>query len=102
MFNTLQRAAVWSDDETISLEAISDAILLSPRGLHGGHDILNQPLDSGVELEALMAQVARHYIQRALAHTRNNKTQAARLLGFGNYQTFTNWMNRFGVGHPEK
>ena len=102
LLNTLQRAAVWSDDETISLEAISDAILLSPRVLHGEHDILNRPLDSGVELEALMAQVARHYIERALAHTRNNKTQAARLLGFGNYQTFTNWMNRYGVGHPEK
>lgn len=102
LLNTLQRAAVWSDDETISLEAITDAILLSPRVLHGEHDILERPLDSGVELEALMAQVARHYIERALVHTRNNKTQAARLLGFGNYQTFTNWMNRYGVGHLEK
>ena len=102
LLNTLQRAAVWSDDETISLEAITDAILLSPRALPGEHDILNRSLDSGVELESLMAQVARHYIERALAHTRNNKTQAARLLGFGNYQTFTNWMNRYGAGHPEK
>ena len=102
LLNTLQRAAVWSDDETISREAISDAILLSPRSLPGEHDLLNRSLDSGVELEALMAQVARHYIERALTHTRNNKTQAARLLGFGNYQTFTNWMNRYGAGHPEK
>jgi DNA-binding NtrC family response regulator len=31
LLNTLQRAAVWSDDETISLEAITDALLLSPR-----------------------------------------------------------------------
>ncbi len=102
LLNTLQRAAVWSDDETISLEAITDALLLSPRVLPGDQNILNRSLDSGVELEALMAQVARHYIERALAHTRNNKTQAAKLLGFGNYQTFTNWMNRYGVGHPEK
>ncbi len=102
LLNTLQRAAVWSDDETISAEAVTDAILLSPRTLPGEHDILNRPLESGIELDALMAQVARHYIERALAHTRNNKTQAARLLGFGNYQTFTNWMNRHGVGCPEK
>jgi DNA-binding NtrC family response regulator len=102
LFNTLQRAAVWSDDETISPDAISDALLLSPRTLDGEQEILNRPLESGVELEALMGQVARHYIERALAHTRNNKTQAARLLGFGNYQTFTNWMNRHGVEHPEK
>jgi DNA-binding NtrC family response regulator len=102
LLNTLQRAAVWSDGETISAEAVTDAILLSPRTLPGEHDILNRPLESGIELDALMAQVARHYIERALAHTRNNKTQAARLLGFGNYQTFTNWMNRHGVGCPEK
>jgi DNA-binding NtrC family response regulator len=31
LLNTLQRAAVWSDERTISLEAIKDAILLSPR-----------------------------------------------------------------------
>jgi DNA-binding NtrC family response regulator len=97
LLNTLQRAAVWSDDESISLEAIKDAILLSPKTLRGDDGILNRPVESGLELEALMTQVARHYIERALDHTRNNKTQAAKLLGFSNYQTFTNWMNRYGV-----
>ena len=97
LFNTLQRAAVWSDDEAIGMEAIKDAILLSPKALPGADGILNRPVESGFDLESLMAQVARHYIERALDHTRNNKTQAAKLLGFGNYQTFTNWMNRHGV-----
>jgi len=41
--------------------------------------------------------VAADYLARALEHTRDNRSQAARLLGFGNYQTFTNWMNRHGV-----
>lgn len=90
LLNTLQRAAVWSDDEAISQEAIKDAILLSPKTLQGDDGILNQPVESGLDLEALMTQVARHYIERALDHTRNNKTQASKLLGFGNYQTFTN------------
>jgi len=97
LLNTLQRAAVWSDDEAISQEAIKDAILLSPKALQGDDGILNQPVESGLDLEALMTQVARHYIERTLDHTRNNKTQASKLLGFGNYQTFTNWMNRYGV-----
>lgn len=97
LLNTLQRAAVWSDIETIGLEAIKDAILLSPKALAGSDGILNRPVESGLQLEALMAQVARHYMERALDHTRNNKTQAAKLLGFGNYQTFTNWMNRYGA-----
>lgn len=70
---------------------------MSPKALPGEDGILNRPVESGLELETLMARVARHYIERTLAHTRNNKTQAAKLLGFGNYQTFTNWMNRYGV-----
>jgi transcriptional regulator with PAS, ATPase and Fis domain len=97
LLNTLQRAAVWSDDDVIGLEAIKDAVQLSPKSVPGAENILNRPVESGIELEALMAQVARHYIERTLDHTRNNKTQAAKLLGFGNYQTFTNWMNRYGV-----
>ena len=97
LLNTLQRAAVWSDDESISLEAIKDAILMSPKSLQGGDGVLNRPVESGLDLEALMTQVARHYIERALDKTRNNKTQASKLLGFSNYQTFTNWMNRYGV-----
>ncbi len=97
LLNTLQRAAVWSDDEVIGAEAIKDAIQLSPRAVPGADNILNRPVESGLELELLMAQVARHYIERALEHTHNNKTQAAKLLGFSNYQTFSNWMTRYGV-----
>ncbi len=97
LFNTLQRAAVWSDDETIGVEAIKDAILLSPKALAGSDGILGQALEPGVALEEMMAKVARHYIERALEYTRNNKTQAAKLLGFGSHQTFTNWMSRYGV-----
>lgn len=97
LLNTLQRAAVWSDEETISQEAIRDAILVAPAGPRGGDGILNRPLDSAIALEDLMASVARHYLQRALDQTKGNKTQAAALLGFRNYQTLTNWMDKYGV-----
>ena len=97
LLNTLQRAAAWSDDEVIGADAIKDAIQLTPRTAAGADNILNRPVESGIKLESLMAQVARHYIERALATTGNNKTQAAKLLGFSNYQTFSNWMNRYGV-----
>lgn len=97
LLNTIQRAAVWSDDESIGLEAIKDAILLSPMALHCEDEILNRPVESGIDLEMLMAQVARHYIERTLDHTRNNKAQASKLLGFANYQTFINWMKRYGI-----
>ena len=97
LLNTLQRAAVWSDEETIGADAMRDAILVAPSGGESNNDVLNHPLESGVKLEEIMAAVARHYIELALERTRGNKTQAAKLLGFGNYQTFTNWMNRHGA-----
>lgn len=97
LLNTLQRATISSDDETIHLETIKEAILLSPQALPGTNDILNRSIEPGLNLETLMAKVAKHYIERTLDHTRGNKTQAARLLGFSNYQTLTNWMNRYGI-----
>ncbi|MBK8762408.1 MAG: sigma 54-interacting transcriptional regulator [Sulfuritalea sp.] len=97
LLNTLQRAAVWSDDEMIGQEAIKDATLLSPKEATSNDPILNRPLDSGLALEELMAGVARHYLQRALDLTKGNKTQAAGLLGFRNYQTMGNWMEKYDV-----
>jgi transcriptional regulator with PAS, ATPase and Fis domain len=100
LLNTLQRAAVWSDDETIGQEAIRDAIMITPKAQTENDGILNRPLDSVLGLEELMAGVARHYLQRALEQTKGNKTQAAALLGFHNYQTLTNWMARYKVSPP--
>ena len=97
LLNTLQRAAVWSDDETVGQEAIRDAILVTPKGQASNDSILNRPLNSVLALEDLMAGVARHYLQRALEQTKGNKTQAAALLGFRNYQTLTNWMEKYEV-----
>jgi transcriptional regulator with PAS, ATPase and Fis domain len=97
LLNTLQRAAVWSDDDTINLEAMRDAILVAPKVQKGHGDILDRPITDGVPLEDLMAEVACHYIKRALDQTHNNKTQAANLLGLGSYQTLTNWMNRYDI-----
>jgi transcriptional regulator with PAS, ATPase and Fis domain len=99
LLNTLQRAAVWSDDDTISQEAIKEAILVTPKGDNNNDSILNRPLDSGLKLEEIMANVARHYLRRALKQTKGNKTKAAEILGFRNYQTLTNWMEKYNVEH---
>lgn len=99
LLNTLQRAVVWSDDETIDQEAIRDAILVTPKARSDNDAILNRSLESGFVLEDMLANVARHYLQRALEQTKGNKTQAAALLGFRNYQTLTNWMAKYKVGN---
>ena len=97
LLNTLQRASAWSDEESISAEAMRDAILVARPAAQGQEDILGQSIEDGVALEDVLARVARHYIERALAHSHHNKTQAASLLGLGSYQTLTNWMRRYGL-----
>jgi DNA-binding NtrC family response regulator len=96
LVNTLHRAAVWSDDDEISLEAMREAILISPK-LTDGTDVIGRPIEGGVQLELLMSRVARHYLTRALEHTHGNKTRAAELLGIGSYQTLSNWIEKYGL-----
>lgn len=97
LLNTLQRASVWSDDDVIGAEAMRDAILVTPRKAGSGAEVLGRPIEGGVPLEELMAEVARHYLKRALEHTHNNKTRAAELLGMGSYQRLTNWIEKYEI-----
>ncbi|MDP2316689.1 MAG: sigma 54-interacting transcriptional regulator [Pseudomonadota bacterium] len=95
LLNTLHRAAIWSGGDTITDEDIESSILAVPGGSIDG--ILDRPLGEGLDVEALQAIVARHYLQRALAEADGNKTKAAALVGLASYQTLTNWLKRYGV-----
>jgi transcriptional regulator with PAS, ATPase and Fis domain len=93
--NTLTRAAIWSPVTTIDLEDIRDAML--PMAQAGGDGLLGKPLIDGINLSNLMEKLAQHYLKRALAEVNGSKTKAAELLGFSNYQTFTNWLKKYRV-----
>jgi transcriptional regulator with PAS, ATPase and Fis domain len=93
--NTLTRAAIWSSGTTIDLEDIRDAML--PMAQAGGDGLLGKPLIDGINLSNLMEKLAQHYLKRALAEVNGSKTKAAELLGFSNYQTFTNWLKKYRV-----
>lgn len=94
--NTLRRAAVWSTDDTLTVEDVREALLPVASGA-GQDTVLNRPLSGGIDLRTLLANVARHYLERALEETGGNKTEAARLVGLPSYQTLTNWMKRYGL-----
>ena len=94
--NTLLRAAIWTPEATLTAEDISDA-LLPAAGAVADNAVLGRSLGEGLDLPALLAVVARHYLERALDAAQGNKTQAARLVGLASYQTFTNWMKRYEV-----
>jgi len=94
LHNTLRRAAIWSAGEVIRTEDVRESLLeFGPRE----EGILDRPLGGGLSLPDLLAEVARHYLARAMEHAHQNKTEAARLVGLPSYQTLTNWLERYGV-----
>lgn len=95
--NSLRRAAIWSEGSQITEDDIWDAVFTAPAPAGTQNGILDKSLDEGVNLQEIMAEVARHYITRAIAHAEGNKTNAAKLIGLPSYQTLTNWMTKYGV-----
>lgn len=94
--NTLRRAALWSSDEALTADDVREA-LLPVAAADRGETVLNRALGDRLDLRVLLANVARHYLERALEQSRGNKTEAARLVGLPSYQTLTNWMKRYGL-----
>jgi DNA-binding NtrC family response regulator len=88
--NVLTRAAIHASGSAIDERDIEDAlIVVKPKAKA---DILNRPLGNGLDINALCDEVAKHYIQLALAESGGNKTKAAKLLGLTNPTTLNNWM----------
>lgn len=94
LLNTLQRAAIWSSGDVIEEEDALEAILPVAAGRNA--EILGRPLGRGFELQALLAEVTRHYLARALEEAHGDKTAAAALVGLPSRQTFTNWLKKYG------
>ncbi len=97
--NTLRRAMVWTDEETLTRQDIEEALL--PAFGKQDEGILNRPLDADFSLPDLIDEVAKHYLNRALKES-NTKKEAAELVGLPSYQTLTNWAKKHGVAIDKK
>lgn len=95
--NTLTRAALWSLASVIDKQAIEDAML--PVHIDRGTeaDILGRPIDKGFNLENVIDEVARHYLERAMKESGGNKSRAAKMLSFESYQRLDGWLKRYKV-----
>lgn len=99
LYHTLLRAAIWSSSATIEATDIQRSLLHVRKTDEG---LLDRSLVKGFDLQALLDEISRHYIGRALQKCGNKKKRAAELLGFSNYQTLSNWAGRLGVALDEK
>ena len=91
LHNTVMRAVLWSSREIIDEQNARQALLLPEKN---EESILNRPLGNGFSLKALLDEVAAHYVRRAENEAHGVKAKASALLGFKNYQTFSNWRDK--------
>ena len=95
--NVLTRASVWANGDTISEDDIRESLFGAPANSVNGDGILHRDLDDGIDLDEILKQVERHYLERAMELTGNSSTPAARMLGFKNYQTLDNRLKTHGL-----
>jgi transcriptional regulator with GAF, ATPase, and Fis domain len=95
LHNTILRASIWAPADEISAQDVREALAVNVPSQRDG--VLGKPLEFGISLPDVIAEVARHYLERAMSITHANKTEAARLLGLGSYQTLSNWLDKYGV-----
>ena len=74
--NTLLRAAIWSDDATIRAQDLRDALLPAARDQR--REVWDRPLGNGLSLPDLLAEIARHYLARAMAEAAQQQDQSGR------------------------
>jgi transcriptional regulator with PAS, ATPase and Fis domain len=97
LLNTIRSAAVWSDGGEITEDDVKDALLVMPHDSTNSDSVLNQDVSQGIDLDEIISNVERHYLSKAMEVSSNNKSKAAKLLGFKHYQTVTNKLRKEGL-----
>jgi transcriptional regulator with GAF, ATPase, and Fis domain len=94
LYHSLLRAAIWSIGEEIKPEDVQYSLLQVRSQID---NVMGRPLTQAFDLQALLDEISREYILRAMKQTGDRKTAAADLLGFTNHQTLSNWIKRLGL-----
>ncbi len=94
LYATLLRACLWCEGGTLTDLDIRHAMLAAPAS---DDSVLGKSLGEGFDIQEVIADVARHYLQAAMQQTGGNKKRAAELLGLSSYQTLSNWLEKYGL-----
>ncbi len=92
LYNTVTRAILWSSEDMISEESIKQALFQIPQQTDS---VWDHELGNGFSINELLDSIAVSYMEKAEKESHGNKTKASKLLGFKNYQTFTNWQKKY-------
>ncbi len=92
--NTIMRMTIWNTDGEITSKDVEKSLL----GIENSNStVMDKVPGEGFDLEELLGDIAKVYLERAMDQAGANKSAAADLLGFKNYQTLSNWLKRYGM-----
>jgi len=92
--SVLLRAVLWGASDKISAADVERALFQAPEE----KSILGRDISEGIDLEGLIIEVYRHYIERALLEAGGNKSRATEILNLGSYQNLNTRMKNCGIG----
>ena len=94
LYHTLLRSVIWSMGGEITAQDIQTALLPTSEKKAA---VQPSAIVSGATLQEHLDAITRDCIEQALQKTGRRKAGAAKLLGFANHQTLSNWMKRLGM-----
>ncbi len=95
LWNTLNRAVLWSDNDTLETSDIQDAILSRPKTSNTSE--INLSYGDEFDLPQHIDNIKKRYIELALSACGDSKTKAAKMLNIGSHQSLSNWMDKLGL-----
>lgn len=106
LINTLTRACLWCAGKTIDAAVVEQSLVYrsrnteEPNGARQNRDgLLGRRLGKGFDIQELIDEVKRNYLSRAMNEAGGSKVKAAKLLGMSNYQTLSNWLDKYGIDY---
>lgn len=92
LWNTLNRAVLWSESNSISAQDLQSSVLSACKS-RAGSSAFTVPGDIQQHIDS----IRKNAVHSALEYSRGNKSKAAEALGLKSHQTLSGWMTKLGI-----
>ncbi|TOG86229.1 hypothetical protein CGI95_21170 [Vibrio parahaemolyticus] len=92
LWNTLNRAVLWSETNTITAQDIQSYVLST-----GASSSSDGSFSIPGDIQQHVDQVKKDAVKSALEYSRGNKSKAAKALGLNSHQNLSSWMKKLGL-----
>lgn len=90
----LLRSTLWSNDDKISEADMLESMLKAPQKKN---NVMEQSLGNNFNIQKLIDDIERHYVEKAWHQSGKRKKQATELLGYNSYQNLDKRLKKYGI-----